>query len=175
MRNIAGMLRKHPIWVVGLTALAPPQADSTFEVLAVPPSDVGSCVAPLVSQGADSTRSRRLLIKSLSPGNHRDINLLVNSNGQPIGVTDGSFVMQDDLRGVGTNITAILLARGGVYGNRLEIRITLPEQVRESRDVAEIQGLVNQASRSTSTRPLDAADEKRVYALVEFLRKRCPP
>ena len=149
--------------------------EAHFEVLTIPPADVGTCLPPQITV-PPTERIRpgnRLVIRHPAPFMSRDISTYVDSAGRHTGLSDRSSVIVNTVRSQGVSITASV-GRNVVMGFRIETIVTVPDSLVHARDVAAIQKIMDSATGTSSRRELNAAEQDRVRSLVEFIRKRCP-
>lgn len=152
------------------------QQGTHFEVLTIPPRNAGTCLPPLL-KGDSSARvqqGNRLVIRSLDPGSSREISTFVDQAGRHMGYSDRSYAMTATVRGTSASITAFLGPRDTIIGFRMDIATTVPDSVMTARDYAEIRAIMDKATSTHSNRSLDSAEQRRVRAMIDFMRQRCP-
>lgn len=150
------------------------QQDTHFEVLTLPPENVGTCLPPLLraAPGATVRPGNRLVMKSLEPGRSREISIIGDDKGQSLIYTDRASISQS-LRTEAVSITAFVNP-AGISGFRMGMVSTVPDSVLRMKDVAAIQRVIFDAGGTMDRRALDTAEQQRVRSMLEFLRRRCP-
>jgi hypothetical protein len=159
-----------------VSAQAVEAQEAHFEVLTIPPADVGTCLPAQVTV-SPTERSRpgnRLVIRHPAPFMSRDISTFVDSAGRHTGLSDRSSVIVNTMRNQGASIVASVGRNDVVRGFRIETIVTVPDSLVRARDVAAIQKIMDSATGTSSRRELNAAEQDRVRSMIEFMRRRCP-
>lgn len=147
------------------------QAPAHLRALTIPPRTVGTCL-PSLNGRADM---RRLVMKTRSPGGSREILFGVDARGRITSIVDRTQVMTAVGQSTGDLVLAVFDATGAlVRGQRTRTEITAPAAVVASRDPAALRAWSKDATPQQATVPLDAAGERQVRALAEWVRDRCP-
>ena len=180
MRSPIGVART--LLDVCAIALIPPaslgaQSAAYFQPLSVPPCDVGTCIAPPVRHAGSSTQSdtrSRLVMTSRTPSAHKEMFITRDRAGKPVLYVEMSSVSTGILAGDGNDIIARLRSDGSVAGSWQRLSIQMSDSGKKRLDTASLRVMQERAIRHSNREPLNAAAQRKVRVLVEWLNKRCP-
>jgi hypothetical protein len=94
--------------------------------------------------------------------------------GKPVLYVEMSSVSTDILAGDVNSIIATLRPDGGVAGFLTRQSIQMSDSGMPRPDTASLRVMRERAARHWNREPLDAAAQRKVRELVEWLNKRCP-
>lgn len=152
------------------------QANSGFEVFRRPAETAGHCEAATQPHvGAPTGRSYRLVLKSLPPGDSREMMAIVDESTRAIGYVDMSFVMTSERTGMAINVIAFLDSLGRpLESSWTGITVAYPESVKSLRNVPALRSMSERSIISQTRRLLTTEEVDSVRSLVRYLRERCP-
>jgi hypothetical protein len=150
--------------------------DAHFNVLTIPPANVGTCLPPLITApaGEKFRQGNRLVIRTAEPFQSREIYTFIDREGQHTGLSDRSNVSLAVVRNQGVSITAIVAPGGVISGLRMETSLSVPDSVLRASDPATIQKIGDGSTGTSTNRALDTAEQSGVRRMIDFIRQRCP-
>lgn len=111
------------------------------------------------------------MIKSVPSGSDRELTVFVDEAGRSIGLADRVGVMRDARSRTAASVVAAIDSSGGVHGLWTEAAIAYPSI---APDPAALRAMRDRVKSDASSRPLTAAEQRKVIQVIAFLRKRCP-
>ena len=152
------------------------QAPAYFKVLAIPPAAVGTCASmrPQRNAGDQVAAQYRLVMTGQSPNRRREITVFADTSGRAIRYAEMSDIATGVLSSAGEGIIANIDPTGRVAGFRIHNTVRSADTVAAPFDTATLRKTKPRAVVKSSNEPLDAASQRKVKALVAFVRKRCP-
>jgi hypothetical protein len=172
--NIGALLT---LAMIALSEPAFGQTNASFEVFRRPPETVGSCATDTREGLAAALphTSHRLVLKSHTPDNSREMMAVVEGSTRGVGYLDMSFVMTSERTGVATNVVVFLdsLDRA-LESSWTRIEVAYPDTVKSLQNVPALRSMAERSIISHTRRPLTAQEVDSVRELVTYLRRRCP-
>jgi hypothetical protein len=152
------------------------QAPAYFKALSIPPSTVGSCASmrPQRNAGDPVAAQYKLVMTGQAPNRRREITVFADTSGRAIRYAEMTDMATGVLSSAGDGIIANIDAAGRVAGFRIHNTVRSADTVAAPFDTAALRKTKPRAVVKSSNEPLDAASQRKVKALVAFVRKRCP-
>ena len=152
------------------------QVPAYFTVLSIPPSTVGSCASmrPQRNAGDQVAAQYKLIMTGQAPNRRREITVFADTSGRAIRYAEMSDMATGVLSSAGEGIIANIDTKGRVAGFRIRNTVRSADTVAAPFDTAALRKAKPRAVVKSSNEPLDAASQRKVKALVAFVRKRCP-
>jgi hypothetical protein len=148
-----------------------------FQALTLPARNVGTCFAHTVQKTvghANAGTESILVIKSKTPGNSREISLIRDKAGAAVGYAERNFVFNPPSASESDNIVASYHHDGSVSGRWTHMTMQMSDSGLSTLDSASLRRMRERAIRHSTRKPLDAADQKRVRTLIQWVSRRCP-
>lgn len=152
------------------------QAPAYFKVLTIPPNTAGTCASmrPQRNAGDQVAAQYKLVMTGQAPNRRREITVFADTSGRAIRYAEMSDMATGALSSAGEGIIANIDPAGRVAGFRIHNTVRSADTVAAPFDTAALRKTKPRAVVKSSNEPLDAASQRKVKALVAFVRKRCP-
>jgi hypothetical protein len=150
------------------------------QALTVPARNVGTCFAHTVQRtdghanaGTRTVLVIKLVIKSKTPGNSREISLFRDKAGTAAGYAEMNSVFNPPFASESDNIVASYRPDGSVSGTWTHLTIQMSDSGFSKLDSASLRQMRERAVHHSTRKPLDAADQERVRTLIHWVSRRC--
>jgi hypothetical protein len=157
-----------------LIATRMPAQESYFGALKIPPNSAGTCM-PVPSAPHLSVSSKsHLVIQSVSPGQSRDLTVLVDTLGRTVGYSELDVTSTGLGSGFSEMYIAVFKEPGRVLGFTQHSTVSMAVPDLGHVDTASLRKMREDAKTISTKRALSPDEHRRAQALAEWLRKRCP-
>lgn len=166
--------------LVTLIALASPvglaaQGETYFQVLALPPASVGTCVAPTPARTARHFVVERahLIMTAVRPTRRREIIVSADSLGRTVGLSEFEMVSTGMLSMTGDQVIADIDAAGRVRGVHDRTITEMSDSGIVRFDTAALRRMSERAVHRSTHDQLDGTAQLKAIKLADWMRRRC--
>jgi hypothetical protein len=160
--------------IASLIATTASGQEPYFRSLEIPPNSAGTCMPIPNKRGERVSFAGHLIIKSVIPGQDRDLTVFVDTLRRTIGYSELNSAYTGN--GIGTLdlYVAAFKQPSRVIGFSTHSTTKMPVPDLAHIDTASLRKMRESAKTVSTKRPLNSDEIRRAREIAEWLRKRCP-